>query len=453
MRRFLLSALVLLVLAGAFAAGIMAHKQEWAIYAWPRDMLRQRVLGEAARPAPGTRMRLATTEASGVRTDTLAAAAPVPRMEDQIRALEALGYASGTQAPTGASAGVKLADNARIGEGFLLATDGHAPEAWLMDMHGKTLHRWAMTFDDAFPGNTVPDGTDGIGSFRRVALLPDGALLAIYEGQGLIKLDAQSRLLWRYEGRAHHDLQVQADGSIYVLARVAHLMPELNPDAPILEDSVVKLGPGGEVLESISVLKAVLDSPYRSLYQNTAHKDDLFHTNGLEVLDGRLADRNPAFKAGNLLLSLHTVHSIVVIDTKLKQVVWALGGLTRLQHDPRILESGRLMVFDNQGDLGKSRVIEIDVQNDAITWEYSGQKHDFYSATCGTAQRLASGDTLITESDRGRALIVTPDGRTVWEYLTPNRAGAKRELIATLFEVRWLPPELDRSWVSPPAQP
>ena len=58
-----------------------------------------------------------------------------------------------------------------------------------------------------------------------------------------------------------------------------------------------------------------------------------------------------------------------------------------------------------------------------IVWEYhAAKKGDFYSPTRGAAQRLANGNTLITESGRGRLFEVTPTGDIVWEYFNPNRS-------------------------------
>jgi len=37
---------------------------------------------------------------------------------------------------------------------------------------------------------------------------------------------------------------------------------------------------------------------------------------------------------------------------------------------------------------------------------------------------------------------VTPDGRVAWEFVNPNRAGQKGELIATLYQIRRLPGDL-----------
>ncbi len=66
--------------------------------------------------------------------------------------------------------------------------------------------------------------------------------------------------------------------------------------------------------------------------------------------------------------------------------------------------------------------------------------HRFFSELCGTCQRLPNGNTLITESTRGRAFEVTPDKEIVWEFFNPHRAGENDELIATLFELIRIPP-------------
>ncbi|MBW2291325.1 MAG: hypothetical protein JRG94_03340 [Deltaproteobacteria bacterium] len=44
-------------------------------------------------------------------------------------------------------------------------------------------------------------------------------MLAIYEGMGLVKLDKDSNVIWSSDLKAHHDLEVQNDGDIYVLTR------------------------------------------------------------------------------------------------------------------------------------------------------------------------------------------------------------------------------------------
>jgi hypothetical protein len=95
-------------------------------------------------------------------------------------------------------------------------------------------------------------------------------------------------------------------------------------------------------------------------------------------------------------------------------------------------------------------VLEFDpARPDTLTWQFGGSEESpFASFNCGTAERLPNGNTLITESDGGRAFEVTPGKKTVWEFYNPHRAGDDQELIATLFELVRLPPDFPTDWVA-----
>ena len=53
---------------------------------------------------------------------------------------------------------------------------------------------------------------------------------------------------------------------------------------------------------------------------------DIFHTNTIEVLDGRLADRDPAFQKGNVLICIRELDNIAIVDMEREVVVWGLEG-------------------------------------------------------------------------------------------------------------------------------
>jgi hypothetical protein len=106
-----------------------------------------------------------------------------------------------------------------------------------------------------------------------------------------------------------------------------------------------------------------------------------------------------------------------------------------------------MLVLDNQGLVEHSRVLEFDPFSQQIHWSFSGAADaPFFTRTCGSVQRLSNGNTLITESDAGRAFEVTRDKRIVWEFVSPHRAGSRGELIATLFDVVRLAPDFPVSW-------
>ncbi len=116
---------------------------------------------------------------------------PESELEERIEALESIGYAGGTQTAS-ARSGVTTS-RPSPGPTRYLVTDGHAPSAFLMDDTGRVLHTWPKEYYEAYPRNEVDGDTDGIGCFRRAALLDDEELLAIYEGHGLITNRISSR--------------------------------------------------------------------------------------------------------------------------------------------------------------------------------------------------------------------------------------------------------------------
>ena len=368
-----------------------------------------------------------------------------PEQRDEIERLRAIGYVDGVT-PAVDAAGVTVHDAERAWQGLNLETDGFEPEAVLRTMDGTELHRWNKTFVEALPESPAFEGQDGTTYWRRVKLFENGDLLANFEGHGLIKLDRHSNLLWAYEGPAHHDFEVLEDGDIWVLIRVAEIVPRISPDEPILHDFVALLDRNGVEKRRISLLEAIEKSAYQTLLV-PARSGDIMHTNEIEVLDGRLAHAIPAFQAGRLLLSIRNMHALVVLDPENEEVVWALSGLWVAQHSALALENGNLLVFDNRGRGGRSRVVEFDPRTQEIAWVYGTGDDLFHSEVCGTNQRLPNGNTLITESTYGRAFEVTPDGAIVWEYFTEDRTGDDDELIATLFEVLRLGPDFPLDWL------
>ncbi len=367
----------------------------------------------------------------------------------EIRKLESIGYVSGST-PTVARVNVTRFDLTKAHNGLNLYTDGHAAQATLMDMRGKILHQWDFPFLDAYPGWENLEDARLHGFWRRVALTETGDLFAIYEGLGLIKIDAQSNLVWTYPGRAHHDLEIQPDGTLYILTRKAEMIPKVSKVKPILHDFIVILDPEGQELRRVSILNAIESSNYAAIIKRFAKGGDVLHTNTIEVLKGNHKTESPAFRAGNVLVSWPYINTIGIIDMTTGKLVWALSDLWQSQHQPTFLENGRLLLFDNQGDRGKSRVLEFDPFTQEIHWSYRGSKTGFFSATCGSNQRLGNGNTLITETGNGRAFEVTQKGEIVWEFYTPNRAGDNGTYIAALFEVVRLPADFPMDWAAQP---
>ena len=377
--------------------------------------------------------------------DTLTA-----EQREEVERLASLGYVSGSSAPQTDDI-ITVHDRERSWTGLNLYNSGHAPEAFLADMEGNVIHRWSYRFADVWPEAPVDEVPRNMRDWwRRVFLLENGELLAIFEGAGVIKLDRDSNLLWAWKIGAHHDLEVLPDGRTVVLARRVGILPSVHPTEPTLEDVVLVLDESGQVLQQVSLLKSFEREGFS--FQATLSEDhfaDIFHTNTIEVLDGRIADRVPEFAAGNVLVSMRLLDRIAVVDLDQERVVWTKTGSFKKQHDPKILANGNLLLFDNNGRGEQSAVQEYDPATMELVWEYRGTaENPFYSEWCGTAQRLPNGNTLITESDYGRAFEVTPDGEIVWEFFNPHRAGEQGQYIANLLELVRLPPDFPVDWTN-----
>jgi len=373
--------------------------------------------------------------------------APTERQREEMERLESIGYLTGS-VPAEERSGVTVYDERLASSGLNLVVSGHRPWAALMDMRGRLVHEWQLPFAEAWPGREAPPDATGDEYWRRVHLLPDGGLIAIYEGLGIVRLDRDSRLVWAIEGGFHHDIAPRDEGGFYALDREAKIIPRISRREPVLEDYVAVVGEDGTVGRRFSLLEAFERSPYAPILARMDWTGDLFHTNTIEVLDGSLSDRSPAFREGNLLISVLMLDTVAVVDPESETVVWALTGLWRQQHQPTMLSGGRMLVFDNKAGPSVSEVVELDPFTQEVFWSYrGGPGRPFYTETCGSNQRLPNGDTLITESDNGRAFEVTPDGRIVWEYVNPHRAGPADEFIATLFEVVRMPHGWTPDWL------
>lgn len=372
---------------------------------------------------------------------------PVSEKRDLIERLRSIGYLTGS-APASPKQNVTKYIKDKTYRGLNLYTSGHGPEAILIDMNGNILHTWHLDIWSIWPDFRPFPGTNLHKYWRRALLMENGDLFAIFTGIGLIKIDKNSKLIWDYPGDAHHDIFVAPDGLIYIVKRIIHIVPEYNPRKPILEDFVCILNSEGQALKCVSIFKAFKNSSYAFFLERAKPWGDIFHTNTIELLDRRLASRSPAFKKGNVLLSILRLDTVCVIDMESEKIVWAVSGPWKEQHEPSILSNGNMLIFDNQG-LGKnSRVMEVDPFTLEILWEYKGTKeHPFYSHDCGACARLPNGNTLITESNNGRAFEVTPEKQIVWEFFNPHRAGKKGELIATLFDMVRLRPDFPTDWI------
>jgi hypothetical protein len=285
-------------------------------------------------------------------------------------------------------------------------------------------------------------------------MAPNGDLIVLARTANvisLIKMAWDSRLIWKVDAPAHHEMALLPDGSFFTYLQDIrpHRGLEVDfsaiclysPDGVELErwSLYERLDDFNRALDRSSFLDTVLDSiyaagdsaliqkrtpegldDYRKRFRYTVY--DYFHPNAITVLpETPLGRRDSRFRTGNLLVCFRNVNQIAILEKATCRVLWAWGeGILELPHHPTMLDDGNILVFNNGTDQESSTVIELDPVANEIAWEYGIKPSEhFYSPSKGSAQRLPNGNTLICDSDNGRAFEVTGDKEVVWEWFGP----------------------------------
>lgn len=360
----------------------------------------------------------------------------LPPAAAQAEQLERIGYVEGSLPPR--ETGQWVHEEARLAPGLRLVVSGHHAGAELQTVHGVVLHRWQASWSTLAPGDALGKDNRSASFWRRAALLPDGHVLAVFEGLGIARLDRDSAPVWVVANRAHHDLEVVGD-EVWVLARQSGVLPAVHASETVLEDLVLRLDLAtGEERQRVSIVEALHAGGFGpvTLSDHPEHRGDLLHTNSLVWLDGALAAETPVFARGHLLLSLLARDELAVLDPERGVVTWTLRGEFHRQHDPHPLPGGRIMLFDNQAGPQRSRVVIVGAQDGRAQWSWDGgPRVGLYSETCGAAMPLPGGNVLVVESDGGRAFELSAGGVLWWVWGSPYRSGPDQRWVATLFDV------------------
>ncbi|MGC1459649.1 MAG: aryl-sulfate sulfotransferase [Steroidobacteraceae bacterium] len=278
--------------------------------------------------------------------------------------------------------------------------------------------------------------------------------------------------------RQHHDWQradfaggyyspgtepAAAGAKMLILTHVTDMLSDV-ADVPLEDDRLIEITPDGKISWEWTAgnhvgemgfgpaaRAAIRTSPGPNAARNGF---DWLHLNSATYVGANhwfdQGDRR--FAPDNVLISSRQA-SFVAIVARDGSIVWRLGpdfseskalqaiGQIIGQHHAHLIPkglpgAGNLLVFDNGGASGygftspiapkganalvrpNSRVLEINPVTLELLWSYQAPGK-FYGANISSAQRLANGNTLITEGPDGRVFEVTHEGRIVWEYINP----------------------------------
>ncbi len=292
----------------------------------------------------------------------------------------------------------------------------------LIDLQGKEFKKWKSRY---------------LG-----VLLADGRYVAQehYESCKWGMYTWDDEVIWEKDFPIHHDIVLTPQETIITLTKETHHYKGRDVDFC----AVVEFDFKGQELtrwstwENLGYLQKFhppleLDVPKLPFWPDGARRKaispwgghyDYYHINSFQLLPRTpLAERDHRFREGNWLISFRHGSMVFILDGETREVVWqcignAIAHGLEGQHAPAMLADGRILIFDNGRYRGWSRVLELDPVSMKILWEYRGD--GFYTLSQGHAQRLGNGNTLVTQSEAGRAFEITREGEIVWEYYHPE---------------------------------
>ena len=361
-----------------------------------------------------------------VKNEDRALTEPPPAdVTSEVDRLRSLGYVDYSQEPAALDEmGVTVFDETRSYPGYNLYTVLHSRLAELIDSRGRVVNSWQQ-------------GEQGY--WLRSVLLENGDLLVLGEQppEGLdtrstlpkrfvMRLTWDNKVIWKRMMSAHHDIIPTPDGRLALLTHKLYNVSEADRNVRVRDDHVTIMSHDGEVLEERPLDKMLSARPDVFTFMEFEAAPTLrnpLHSNSLRwMTHEHLAAKDPIYAPGNVIICFRHQNTVAIFDWEREEVIWAWGqGQVSEPHDAVVLESGNILLFDNGVGRDWSRVIELDPLTKEIVWQYRAPNPtDFYTVARGASQRLPNGNTLITESNDGRAFEVTRQGEIVWEYFIPH---------------------------------
>ena len=389
-------------------------------------------------------------------------------------------------APTVFPTGTTIYDPTKAWSGFTVLSTLDTPAVLVIDMNGRTVKRWdGFNVSAGGPARILPGGVliAPTGAFpghqEATALVAagfDGRELWRFDRAEEIAIDGQRQ----WSARQHHDWQpadfpagyyspsftpAASGGKTLLLTHTSHPDPAV-ANVLLEDDRLLEIDAAGQVAWQWRAADHIdelgFDAPARAAIGRLGTRDgyDWLHVNSARYLGPNkwheAGDRR--FHPDNVIVSSRSA-SVVAIVARDGSVVWRLGPDSRTsaelralgqvigQHDAHLIPpglpgAGNLLLFDNGGASGMgdpspispmgnaiyqragSRVLEIDPVSLALIWSYTAPS--FFSTNISGAQRLANGNTLITEGAPGRVFEVTAEKAIVWEFVNPPGEGGRR---------------------------
>ena len=334
------------------------------------------------------------------------------------------------------------ADKAEWGLSFYIDPDGRVH---LLGLDGTVINQWGTAEDQISWAKPIFDPRGDILAMTGITniegyVIPLPNRLVQFDVEGNRFFEWGDFVLSRAQFAAiHHDMHRLDSGNTLVLCAALVDEPSISPNT-LVDDCVMELDWEGNIVWEWYTFEHFDEFGFsdeaRQMISDVG--GDWGHANSLSVIPPN-NHADPAFTPGNIMISYRQINTIIIIDRQTGDIAWKIGpgnAVTIGQHDAHMISEGRpgegnILAFDNGLQAGFppisrpfSQVVEIDPTTNQVAWRYNATfsgfpQWDFFSPIISGAQRLANGNTVITEGTKGRLFEIAPNGEIVWEFWNP----------------------------------
>ena len=131
-----------------------------------------------------------------------------------------------------------------------------------------------------------------------------------------------------------------------------------------MHDTVQVLDGGGRLVRKLSLMDALIASPFRAVLQETRDPCDPLHLNFIDQL-GPDALETSWMAPGDYVVSMRNLNAFAIVDPQDGRFKRLVRGTFFQQHSVQHLAVGKFLLFDNHGGYGSgspSRLLMVDLE-------------------------------------------------------------------------------------------
>ncbi len=252
-------------------------------------------------------------------------------------------------------------------------------------------------------------------------------------GSLLVRIDANSKIVWLKNDRAyHHSIEADDQNQLYVCTKpfesgeYGFLPDSFETYSKTLADDHITIldKKNGNILFDKSVIELLLENGYEELllYKGQIINDPV-HLNDIQP-----ALKTTAYwKKGDLLVSCRNISTVFLYRPSSNEILWLQHGPWWNQHDADFHGENEIVIFGNDvireeskmgAPLAKSSMVFSKKQAHNNVYIYNFEKDSIYTpytemlkkegvrtVTSGRSEILENGDLFFEETNQGRILI------------------------------------------------